>query len=623
MLSKMRTLTAGLVALGIVASAGASEQFVSDCRVLTEAPHRLSGTDEYRRAADHIEERLRSIGVDQVVVQEYRGAVVETKKCEMVVGGGARRIYLVPMRPNGIIPPVTPEGGLAGEILHAGLGTPREFTASPKGRIVVLDYRSSDGWFYAFRQGALAVVFTASDEAQSWQRHSVEADANLPRFFYNGPASDLPVAGEVTIHSEVVWRQAPGRNIFGMIKGTEPALQEEMGQELIILSANLDSYGEVPRISPGARSAANCAGLLKITEHLVRNKPRRNVLIAFFDGQALCHAGSSAFYRALEDKTSLSVYIGKREQSLKYEQNFVIELKRALASGTEALITGAGSSVLARIVFEEPYQFAMVFLAVAAFAAIVWRVNEKLAVLYICGGLAACGLLLLLTAALVETRSEEKARLEAAKVAEANPDQAPLARSGFFTRITIEDPWILTFVLLVVAAPLITEWTKRRTVPLALGAFASGALVVLLPILAASIETEAEAANEFKIDESKGAQIPRRLVTLLKQKAEEHVDSISDLYQAVNTSGELTAEQKEERAAELIGQKTRWNNLRRNLTNESITDEIKPELDRALSEVAADIEVRGKELEFNEKALGSDKALRAISPRTTKVNSSG
>ena len=56
-----------LGALALLAAAMGSAQtqvpssYLEDCRILTATPHRLSGTDEYAKAADHVEARLKAL----------------------------------------------------------------------------------------------------------------------------------------------------------------------------------------------------------------------------------------------------------------------------------------------------------------------------------------------------------------------------------------------------------------------------------------------------------------------------------------------------------------------------------------------------------------------------------
>ena len=277
-------------------------------------------------------------------MQEFPSVQTRTKRCEIEIrgakGGAPVRHKLLPIRPNGIIPPVTPPEGITGPILHwGGVGAglvpaqngPPTRGAPTRGAIVVLDYNAGRAWLRAFRLGAKAVIFVANGEQgeEAWQPHYVDANANLPRFFYAGKLADLPDGASATLQSEVVWEPAVGRNVFAFFRGTEPKFFQDK-DELILVGTNLDTFGEVPELSPGARGAANCAAVLKLAEHIQANRPRRHVLFAFFDAQARCHAGSTAFYRALE-KGDRAVRLSVREDSLKAERAFLDQMTDLLS----------------------------------------------------------------------------------------------------------------------------------------------------------------------------------------------------------------------------------------------------------------------------------------------------
>ncbi len=330
------------VTLGLRPAAAA---FRPDCEALTATPHRLSGTPEAARAADYIIGRLKEIGPDQVIEQPFPVTQTVVQRCDVLVAGSPTPLPLQPVRPNGIIPPVTPSDGVSGRIVHVGMATADDFARmSVRGAIAVMDYNTGDSWLRAFRLGAQAVIFAHSGLAESRHAHYVECSTNLPRFYYNGPAADLPDGKDAVIHSEVVWQGATGRNLFAYFRGTDPIFDQEK-EELIILAANLDTFGEVPNLTPGARGAANCAALLQLAETIKLHRPRRHILLAFFDNQARGHAGVSAFYRALEtEKTDHTVKT--RRQSWEDENVFLGKLM-SLANSPEPL--AAESDVRSRL----------------------------------------------------------------------------------------------------------------------------------------------------------------------------------------------------------------------------------------------------------------------------------
>ncbi|MBS3733606.1 MAG: M28 family peptidase [Phycisphaerae bacterium] len=270
------------------------------------AAHRLAGyEDGSRRASRYVEKALTASGIDEVYIQEFPVVQPVTTQCELYIDGqkvaGMGDIH--PVRPNVTQASVTPAEGLTGQAVYVAGGKLEDYPGLVKGKIVVMDYHAADRWLSAFGLGARAVIFIGPDDdtpaGRAW--HHVNVPANLPRFYVPHAVAErigLRDAQQVTIKAACEWRELLGRNVVGVLRGRTPEFGDERPQALL-LSAPLDSYSEVPERSAGARPASNCAALLSIIETLSQDRPKRDVIVCFFDGVAQNLAGARAFYGAI------------------------------------------------------------------------------------------------------------------------------------------------------------------------------------------------------------------------------------------------------------------------------------------------------------------------------------
>ncbi len=265
--------------------------------------HRLAGYEEgSRRTAEYVEHALRAAGVDEVYIQEFPVVWPVTTECELLIDGetAAEEGEFFPARPNVLQASVTPAEGLTGRTVYVADGEVTSYPTLVDGRIVVMDFEAGDDWQSAFALGAKAVIFVEPENHRPAPRawHHVNIPANFPRFYVTREAADrlkLRQNREVTIKSAVRWETLWGRNVIGVLRGRAPKYGGGKPQALL-LSAVTDSYSEVPELSVGARQAANCAALLSMAYDLQQNRPKRDVVFCFFDGEAQSHAGARAFY---------------------------------------------------------------------------------------------------------------------------------------------------------------------------------------------------------------------------------------------------------------------------------------------------------------------------------------
>ena len=304
-------LAALLVALGLPAMPGRADEatFQADLGALTQNPHRLAGTPEGRAAGDYIIQRLGAAGVDELFTLEFPIWQTRVERAEMAIDG--MTLPLMPLKPNLFAAVNTPDGGFTGPLIYVGQGRLSDYGERPaEGAIVVLDYDSFDNWETAFSLGAKAVVFLDDGTATNPDPLQAGIPVDLVRLYARtDPDSGLAEGGvdlrqdreRVTVHSRVKWEQAVGRDILGIVRGTDPAFASRSGNlpEVALLASPYNSFGNVPHLSPGARQAANVAGLLEAAGTIAADPPRRDTVILFPGNDARAHQGSRVFYDSL------------------------------------------------------------------------------------------------------------------------------------------------------------------------------------------------------------------------------------------------------------------------------------------------------------------------------------
>ncbi|MGJ3241764.1 MAG: FtsX-like permease family protein [Opitutales bacterium] len=310
------------------------DQLRTDMKALTAQGHRLAGSPEGRAAARYLSNRIRAIGPDQFIEQPFPMMQLVTKKAEAVLldarGRETGRLDLVPLRPNGLIPPSTPRGGIAGPVHYGGKGHEPIPGPSLQGSVVAYDRDAGDAWLRAFRRGARAVIFLERGDPRAQPPVFTLNNANLPRFLLEGDPSPLLAADHVRIQASITWEWTTGRNLVAYVAGTDPVLNLER-PEVILLGARLDTFGQVPERAPGARSAANAAALLQVMEHFKQARPARNLAFVFMDNLAYGHLGGSYFARAM-DRERRRHTMEEQDRALNNAESFVRELGELFAS---------------------------------------------------------------------------------------------------------------------------------------------------------------------------------------------------------------------------------------------------------------------------------------------------
>ncbi len=301
------------------------DSFIQDIKSLTKNDHRLAGfgwrpdgqnTDApgSYAASKYIEMRLGELGFSadnerlRLFVQEFPIVQLEPTQCELTVAGktynSAEGFH--PARPCTIQASITPAQGITGEVVYGQSGQLEIHTETLKDKIVLIEYDCDKSWLDAFAFGARAVIFIGSpydpNSPPVNAYHHLNLPANLPRFYISHDLEDKlnirELKGEITIKAAARWTIKRGRNVIAVLEGADSLFKSNSAgtRQAIVLAGPLDSLSEIPQLSPGARDAANVAALIQTAGYLIDNRPRRDVIFCFFDGQANNHTGARAFY---------------------------------------------------------------------------------------------------------------------------------------------------------------------------------------------------------------------------------------------------------------------------------------------------------------------------------------
>jgi hypothetical protein len=277
------------------------DRIYHDIKILSSLGDRSSGTVGAGAAADFIEERFRKLGLEEIGRHTFPLAVREHNGSQLTLvdRGITREIF--PLIYNAITPQSTRPPGLTGPMIYVGSGEMREFNGiDVRGSIVLMEQDSGRNWQNAASLGARALIFVdRGPTARTFFKDKHElTPIQFPIFWM--PLEEARVlfgdferaehrilSPEIRISSTVEWKEAAVDNIYGLIPGSDPDLEDEA----LLVEAFYDSTVLVPGHSPGADEALGMAAFLYLAEYLMEHRPGRSVLMLATSGHAQSLAG--------------------------------------------------------------------------------------------------------------------------------------------------------------------------------------------------------------------------------------------------------------------------------------------------------------------------------------------
>lgn len=248
---------------------------------------RVAGYPGAESAARYIQKTFREIGLNDITVHEYDVSIpVEREAGYLEIADTGDRLQLHGLWPNLVKTSTLLEGGVDRRIIDAGSGAYTELNGKDvEDAVVLIDFNTGDNWLNSAYLGASGIIFIEPDSTVylEAEKKFLTMPLDMPRFWISKQdgqllrrrIADNPNTG-ISAHMQyrMEWERRPAWNIFGVIPGYDPIMQEEV----VVLESFYDAMSVVPALAPGAEQAAGITGLIELARYFRENPPARTVV---------------------------------------------------------------------------------------------------------------------------------------------------------------------------------------------------------------------------------------------------------------------------------------------------------------------------------------------------------
>lgn len=275
--------------------------FETDIRTLSDFKDRSTGTPGCRSAAQYIQKQFQEAGFSDVGIHRYALPVLQQGNCRLTIPGSDLEPSIHPFSGNAISPQTISSDGLKGPLLYVGTGNLSELNGKiMDGAILLMELDSADNWIQTASLGVRAVIYVDRGNVSRalYEDKQELTPIHFPRFRISleearrcfGDFETIPdgrILPEIRLDAEARWKEVTGENVFCLVPGKNPDLQEE----LILIEAFYDSTAYIPGLSPGADESVGVATLLELARRFQQSPPDRSVLLAATSGHAQTLSG--------------------------------------------------------------------------------------------------------------------------------------------------------------------------------------------------------------------------------------------------------------------------------------------------------------------------------------------
>ncbi len=337
-------LLLNLLLSGAVANAAISEQnqamFKETVHQLSALADRSTGTDGNQAAAAYIQERFEQLGFETIGAQKFAVPVVRDEKSTLSIPARDLSIPIRSLRGNAVTPQSIPPSGIQAPLVYVGKGDLDDLNGKAiEGAIILMELDSGKNWLSVADLGAKALIYVDRGKSSRilFEEKFELSPIQFPRFWISidrlqdlFPGFEAKPAGRVAedIHlaSKISWENVIAQNIYAIVPGTDPKLQEQS----VMVEAFYDSTVWVAGLSPGADEACSVATLLYLAGYLKDNPPQRTIILVATSGHAQTLAGMRELMWSLTTRSKIQREMKRDLKSLiKKSRNTIKALKNA------------------------------------------------------------------------------------------------------------------------------------------------------------------------------------------------------------------------------------------------------------------------------------------------------
>ena len=322
------------------AAATEQETFKETVLRLSALVDRSTGTDGNQAAAAYIRERFEQLGFETVGTQDFAVPVILDEKSTLSIPARDLSIPIRPLLGNAVTPQTIPPSGIQAPLIYVGKGDLPDLNGKAiEGSIILMELDSGKNWLYVADLGAKALIYVDRGKSSRilFEEKFELSPIQFPRFWISidrlqalFPGFETKPAGrmaeDVHLASKMNWENVISQNVYGIVPGTDPELQEQS----VMVEAFYDSTPWVAGLSPGADEACSVATLLNLARLLKDNPPRRTVILVATSGHAQALAGLRELMWSITTRSKIQREMkSDLKQLIKKSRNTIKALKNA------------------------------------------------------------------------------------------------------------------------------------------------------------------------------------------------------------------------------------------------------------------------------------------------------